>query len=321
VSRPLFVVKDHRHREAEERVIAEGAVLDQLQRAGEPIAATEPRMILCERIGQRGVLVQTALTGQPMPSAATGNTARDLPAVERDLRLVADWLAALHRSTGTADPAVRQAALDLGQAMLVEFHQAFDPAPPEAAVLDALAARLPAILAGGACLQHGDFCRENILLAAPGPGTPLRVIDWTDARPPGLPVLDLFFFATTYFRQVRLAAPEARSGGVFALTFLRPNAYNAAVLGRLRAHCTTIGIDPGHLGDLFGLFLIHHAVYEYRKLLESARDGTLPNAMIHRGAQTGSDFRAATRQQVWVQFFRDWLAACAADPAHPLAPH
>ncbi|MDP9316285.1 MAG: aminoglycoside phosphotransferase family protein [Chloroflexota bacterium] len=300
-SKPLFVVKVLRDPLSKERVERERTVLSYLHSLGGPLAASLPKLVMVEQIGHNWVLVQSIVEGQPLQDKGLGDGQADVQIVARNVNVATQWLGELGCATRSHDVVSEAALAHETQTILEQFTNTFYFSDTEAQTLQDIAARLPSLVRGGVCVQHRDFIRENILLREPNK---VNVIDWSDSRRSGFVLHDLFFFLTNYFSRMGSGAGIERLQSAFLSTFFHPNRYSALVTQSIQSYLRHTGVPRDHLEIHFGLFLVEHAMFEYKKVLRQTERGSVPKAIIHFAAQRDSSFQEAIKQQIWVHFFR-----------------
>ena len=153
-------------------------------------------------------------------------------------------------------------------------------------------------------VQHGDFCRHNLLLSRNAKGSQLGIIDWTDSKRMGLPLHDLFFFLTTYFLQVRKQVGIEGFAQAFNSTFFEQNPYSSQVLECLRVHCRKMGIDIHLAQALFAMFLVERAIFELAQVTRCSERGGLPRFTIYLANLAHLDYPEAIQAQFWIHFFK-----------------
>ncbi|MDA2912734.1 aminoglycoside phosphotransferase family protein [Acidobacteriia bacterium AH_259_A11_L15] len=301
-------MKIHRDPSEQSQVFTERNILSYLQTRSGLSATSVPRVILCEKITDRWVLVQSVLEGRPMVAAMTRDGRPELEGAASNLRLAADWLAQLHTATrartAAIDSLLKQHALNTIQ----EFASIFDLSKSERNYLNGLGDRLDAATGGGVSVQHGDFCRHNILVSRNSRRTEVAVIDWTFSKRAGLPLHDLFFFLTTYFLQVRKHHGITGFIRAFADTFLDRNTYSSIVKRCLTGHCRQLNVDVSMVETLFAMFLVERAVFEFHQVLRCSRRGGLPRFTLYLAGVGNRDYAEAVKAQLWIHFFKILVA-------------
>ena len=304
---PVFCVKVYRTSDGQKKAQNEAAVLRRLARCGERIAASVPRCLLCEEIGGVWYLVQSVLSGDIMraPTAPGGGLALD--AAKENMQLVSEWLVELNYVTRM--PAGDcQGAGNLLCSELHAFREQFDLTRAEQDVLKRIVRGMPG-LSSVPCVQHGDLCRQNVLLAQRGR---IGVVDWSDNREEGTPLLDLLFFITTYSWQGRRSPGLASLVQTFADTFWDNSDYAATVWEVLGDHCRRIGVGIEALPLFLGAFLASRAESDHRKMVSSAARGYLPQFTLHLALAQDAQPADWAAQQPWVHLFRAYVEGLGA---------
>ncbi|MEZ4731276.1 MAG: aminoglycoside phosphotransferase family protein [Caldilineaceae bacterium] len=166
-----------------------------------------PQVVAYDTYHEYPILVETALTGQPMDPGFTRRHRN------RCCQAVVNWLIDLQQSgtTGAQDEAWFER---LVERPIRYFSQRFPVSTKEAQLL----LRTKAVVAPLRTLQlplvfeHGDLSHPNLLLLPSGePG----VLDWELADPAGLPACDLFLFLT----YVAFATHDAQASGAYQAAF------------------------------------------------------------------------------------------------------
>lgn len=251
--RPTVAVKMPRMADTGRAVEREGEVLQALQaRLGSAAPAGIPRALVCERIGGKPILVETAFTGTPLLSAWTRNNYGDL---------------ALQASGWLADLAGRQPPIrpDAWRARLVdsavsEFASAFGEVV-DLAFLREIEARLSGLPPLPRVCEQRDFSPWNVLLT---PERKLAVVDWESAEIDGLPALDLLYFLVN----VSFSLDRARRTGRYRESYramLDPSTETGSVYAEcLELYCRQVGVDPACIPALRLLNALVHSRSDYR---------------------------------------------------------
>ncbi len=303
-SRPLFAVKIHRNYDACERAFNERDVLNYVGTCGGATAASVPRIILCERIAGTWVLVQSILDGSPMSAVMSNDRTPHIEVAAHNMHLAADWLLQLHEATRN-DLEIDQAHLiQNGLKTIEDFSNIFDLLPDEYDFLKEVSDRLCATVSGNGCVQHGDFCRQNVLISKNADRTKIGVLDWTDAKLAGFPLHDLLYFLTTYCLQIRKELGITGFVNIFEDSFFKRNAYSNLIKQCITSYCAQLRLDLSFVKILFGMFLIEQAMFEYNKLVKFSTYGGLPRFHIYLASSNNRSYDEALKEQLWIYFFR-----------------
>jgi aminoglycoside phosphotransferase (APT) family kinase protein len=169
---------------------------------------TIPRVIAFEKHGDRPLLVETALAGQPLdPSIVRRDP-------DRCCRAVLNWLLELQTSVAVSSGTDRSWFKRLVEQPLNFLLDTFPLTGTERELLEQTWERLALLAASELPLviNHGDLSHPNLLWLKDGrPG----VVDWELADLYGLPACDLFFFLT----YVAFARHKARSSRSYLAAF------------------------------------------------------------------------------------------------------
>lgn len=303
---PLFVVKIYRDPDAPQRAVNERDVLHLLARCGGALATSVPRPVLCESIAGRWVIVQSIVPGRPM-AVSMGKAGRpDVETARRHMELVSDWLLRLRAATAPQDATgqtIRDGAL---KESMEAFAATFDLGSEEIGFVRRMAGQLGSHWTADP-VQHGDFCRQNVLVVPDKLDRGVAVVDWSDCRRGGLPLYDLFFFLSTYWLQVRKDAGVGGLVAAFHDTFFEANPYASAVRELVRQHTIRAQVEWSMVKPLFCLFLVEQAMREYWNTERAARLGGLPRFTVFLAASSQSGYRDALKEQSWIRFFREFM--------------
>lgn len=302
-SAPLLAVKVHRDPDAGDRVASERAVLDAIGAAGGVPAGSVPRVFFCGDIEGHWLIVESILSGRPMRAVLTREGTPELTLAARNLDQAAAWLLELGRRTRDLEQP-RSSAVQEGLRDIEAFTSTFDLSLDERTFLKAIAAELEAPGIGSEGVQHGDFCRQNILVDSGTVPPRLGVVDWTDSKRYGLPLHDILFFVTTYGLQARRRVGINGFVRLFEETFFESNAYSRIVEACLARYCEAASVPREHLDTWLGMFLVRQAMFEYRKMQRFARNGGLPRFTLYLAAVNERGYDDALKEQLWIYFFR-----------------
>ncbi|GEM_PF-4069484 len=303
-STPVFAVKIHRALDADERAQNESQVLTCLQKQNGDLARSVPKLLLCEKIAGHWVLIQSILKGKPMSAPMTSEGIPEVKQASAHIFLVQNWLSHLQSFKGS-QPQPTSWLSNRGLKILQDFESTFLLSKNECDFLNALYTELSKNAYPSVPIQHGDFCRQNILVEPKG--DKIAVIDWTDSQLGGFPLHDFFFFLASYCLQVRKTTGIEGFVRVFEYTFLEQNPYNNLVLQEIRNHAKPLSLDGPSIRNLFSLFLMEQALFEYNKLIRFAQQGGLPRFTIYLASLQNKSYEEALHEQLWIYFFRAWV--------------
>jgi hypothetical protein len=267
-SRPTIAVKMPRTPDTAQAVEREGEVLQALQtRFGSTAPPGIPRALLCERVGDIPVLVETGFTGAPLLSAWTRNNYGEL-ALQ-----ASDWLANLAGNRPPIPP--EEWRPRLVDSVVTRFASNFGAAVDQTFLhdLETQLSDLPAL--PPACEQR-DFSPWNVLLTPEGE---LAVVDWESAEVNGLPALDLFYFLVNS----SFSVDRARRTGRYRESYRRmldPSTETGTVYAKcLDLYCRRVGMDPSGIPALRLLTWLVHSASDYRLLYKDEGGQPAPEAL------------------------------------------
>lgn len=293
---PVFCVKAHRASGAERRAFQEAETLNYLREIG---ISGVPRGVTHGSIDGTAYIVSTILPGKPMSIVVGPNGIPVAESARMNFQKAFSWLERLHQTSRTHGEIAAPSAADWSL-LRREFSDAFPASQAQAGFLDLIGEGLAALREG--FLQHGDYCRHNILVSdAEGEGA-LQVIDWTDSRRSGWPLHDHFFFASTYYLQARRSPGLEGFLRAFEDTFFSEEPYAQIVRAAIRDSASRLGIRSGLLA-LFGVFLVERALFERRQLLACRERSGLPRFAAYIAVADALAFESAPDSQLWIRFF------------------
>lgn len=303
--KPFCSVKLHRHPNEDDRAQNELAVLETIRKGS--VAESVPRSILGEKIGHSWVLVQSILEGAPMTVSLTSDGRPEISSTQKNSVHVSDWLLRLQQETVSHAEQPKEKLIRRLTQTTEEFLSLFDLSTTEKESAVASVDAMRAFLSSGVSVQHGDFCRQNILVDQQRGKTCLNIIDWTDSQPEGAPLHDLFCFLSTYFLQVRKTAGIRGFVSVFEELFLSCNPLSDLLANQLVAHSRQVGCPTDGIRHLMTLFLIEQSMFEYHKLLKYSQRGGLPRFTLYLASLGGKSYQEALKEQLWIYFFRAFV--------------
>jgi aminoglycoside phosphotransferase (APT) family kinase protein len=167
-----------------------------------------PAPLMLDRVGERLVLVTTAIPGTPMTVGYyTPGHVSDPTAVHRDFDTAGGWLAQFQRATATTSVTLGEELFrDHVKPVLARYRlhvgwsdweaEAFADLEEETRALPHLPVTLGVV--------HGDYAIGNILVDR---GALAGVIDWELGRLAGVPMVDVLKFAASYSSFLDRAVP------------------------------------------------------------------------------------------------------------------
>jgi hypothetical protein len=318
LKKPLFALKVLRDRGGANRARNEMVVSNRLQEVGGRIADSVPQIILCEKLGGSWVLIQSILNGRPMGIRMSKRGVPSIQGSAYSFDLSSCWLNDLWAGTSTNQSRFTKPVLQYAIETIEQFRGSFDLTTQELDCLEAISEGMADALKSGVCVQHSDYCRQNILLTQTHAEAQIGVIDWTDSKLHGFPLYDLCYFLTSYFQQVSVGSGEEENSQYFYRTFYASDPYSELVIKCLTDFCDAISLSPANLNVLFGMFLIERAIFEYRRLLRVSNYGYYPNFNIALALKNNCDYSEAIKQQLFVTFFRVYASRQREGNSNPL---
>lgn len=306
-SQPLFAVKVHRGTDCEERLRHEVQVLEEMNRHLDALRASIPTVVLVDEMAGTWFTVQTIVAGEPMTATLTSEGVPDLIVAEQQFALAMQFLVSARRVTFSQAPEARE---KLGQQVLGTLstcERTFRLSAAERNFMSDVRARTSQLTRAGGAVQHGDFCRHNLLIKADRPSH-LGVIDWTDSVRYGVPLHDLFFFLATYYLQIRSGTGLTGFIEAFEETFLNDGPYSALVRRCIRNYCRLVGIEHDDVPALLALFLAERSVHDWRNLSRCMKRGSFPRFSLYLASLEGTPYSEANESQFWIHFLRRFVA-------------
>jgi len=293
---PSFVVRILRNPRGKALFLKERDMLLYLAGLGSFLGNSTPRLILCNEIAGKEVLVESVLKGKPM---ALPMDKEGIPKIEQtriNFELVSDWLLRFNKETKEKMPNQNQ-FIEIVRNMINEFQKIFPLSKEEINYLEQTAETAKNLKNIDLFLSHGDFCRQNILVS----GLKIGIIDWISTKKSSLPLYDFLFFLTNYYLQERKGYGIESYIQAFQNTFFSPNPYSNLVRKALRGYCQKLGIDSSLILFFLTMFLVEKAVSEYREMVNLSEEGFIPRFALY--LELRKDYQEALKEQIWIYFF------------------
>jgi hypothetical protein len=238
-SPPLLAVKLPRLALFGDRVVREAANLEAVQSIRSSGFETIPRLIACDEVNGRPVLVQTALVGRALDPVAVRSNG------DRAVAAVLGWLGDISEATqAPADSGWYERLLALPLNRLDESRVVSEE---DSELISRTRQLLEPLRASGipSVLEHGDLSHPNIIQLANGR---IGVVDWELTELHGVPTHDLFFFlAYVAFAKSRASRLETRIAA-FDDAFIHPDGWAKSAV---ETYAQRAGIDSPLLTPLF----------------------------------------------------------------------
>ena len=296
---PAFSVKVYRDYDSEKRAQNEASVLNQLKTIP-TIATTVPEVICVKSFGENWIHIQSMIKGAAMEISTRGSNLPSITLTSKHFNIATDWLICL----GTNTYKYSKTNLEYLYALLDKTKKIFIFSPQEKKFLKKLESKLSAIAFYGTIVQHGDFCRQNILLFPSFKNSLINVIDWSDSSKEGIPLADLLFFLTTYYLKARKHTGISGLIQLFETTFCDSNPYSYEIWNVIYRYIKIFKISLSDLPFLMSVILIQQACHEYDKLKYASNNGTLPKFTLALAKESHSSFQDSLKQIPWFYFFQ-----------------
>lgn len=305
-SKPVFVVRIPRGPTKINQIFAENDMLLYLYSLSPFLKNSIPRVILCKKIADSAVLVESVLDGKPMMAIIDSDGLPELEDAKTNIHLAKEWLLNLNNETkefGLLTP-------DLIERYIVgpveKFQTIFSLSKNGQDYLQQIMATMEGFIHHKIplFLRHGDFCRHNILVSKYKTKYKVGVIDWAFSQRQSLPLYDILFFITTYFLQVRKEYGVSGYLKAFKDTFLEKNRYSNIVSQCLIEYCQELKIDLSLIRTFFTMFLVEKAISEYYTLLSISERGFIPSFGMYSEPSKKMNYRDTIKEQMWIYFFR-----------------
>ena len=303
-SNPLFAVKIYRDSTDSNFRVHESEILSKLKQNKTFISESIPTIILEQNFLGHNILIQTIIDGKPMDVSMSSNGIPRVNHAKTDFKLSRVVLEDLYINTlnNSSSMILNQKNANLDKISI--FKNTFDLSLEEKKGLKIITKNIGLISKYGGCVQHGDFCRQNILIKSSEKNNKINIIDWSDSVLDGAPLHDLFYFLTSYFMQQRTDGGAKSITNAFLDTYFNSSSYYDLVKYTIFSFCNKSSIDKSHLPTLFGLFLIKQSLFEYNKMKKCLTNDTLPRFILKLAHDNEANIGEAARQQLWITFFK-----------------
>jgi len=303
-SKPLFVTKIYRERDENYYGTSETEILLKLSQCKSLISNSVPSIIFEKYLFGHKVLIQSIVDGKPMNIVMSSNGIPDLKHSKTNFELCKLILQDLYFNSIDNSLTVISSQEKQLMKLVSNFENTFKLTLQEKKRLKKIHENISIISEYGCCIQHGDFCRQNILKSDVGGLYKLNIIDWSDSVSNGTPLHDLFYFLTSYFMQQRVNDGIQSINSAFNDTFIKPSEYYELVKNTIFEFCENLSIRKKHISLLFGLFLIKQSLFEYKKMKRCINKDTLPRFVLKLAYNNNANIDNAGKQQMWINFFK-----------------
>ncbi|HEY3275672.1 MAG TPA: phosphotransferase, partial [Syntrophorhabdaceae bacterium] len=304
-STPAFAAKIFRNPDAGEEARAERDILKGIHEHSSEVGRSVPRVILCEKISGRWVLVESILQGAPMMMDMSQDGFPLIEQAIRNMKLAKDWLIEFNRAPAKDKDGTEGRIASLDEKIKL-FVARFGPSENEIRFLNRMrdSVSLFARERQETYIQHGDFCRHNILIEDHGKSNRINVIDWSFSRGGLSPFHDLYFFLSTYFLQMRKENGLSGFKNAFRNSFIDTNRYSGLVREIIADYCVKLSIEPAVAPFFFGLFLLEQTLFEYNQLARCRGQGIIPRFNIYLSLIGNRGFGDVDTEILWIHFFK-----------------
>jgi hypothetical protein len=295
---PLFAIKVYRDNYFPNRAKTEAVILKRLESI--PIIAPNvPRLIYKSLFGKNRILIQSILDGQAMTITIAKYNLPPNKIVKHHFELVTNWLIELGQQT-------RHYNLNENYfySIINNAKRIFKFSEKEQFFLIEIENNLKNIVSYGSVIEHGDFCRQNILLMDDINNPKINIIDWSDSKIDGIPISDLLIFLTTYLLKLRKKTGVAGLIETFELTFFQSNPFSTNVWKAINSYIKNFKILKSDLPFLLGVIFLNQACYEYSKLKYASLQGTLPGFTLSLVESENDSVEDAIKRIPWYYFFQ-----------------
>jgi len=300
---PICVIKLYRDSKLETSFRNERNVLRQIEQSKCELAQTIPKVIYTDKIFNTWTLVQSIVPGAPMQAAMTPQGIPHLKKAAHNYDLALNWLVELRKINLWNRDQAQSAFDDKKQNIFKEFRELFPLTESEESTLKDLEVAAFSMENKYLTIQHGDYCRQNILV-------PMRrkdavgVVDWTDSSELGFPMHDLFFFMTTYYLQIRKKCGIEGFHQAFQDTFFDQNEYQVLVKKFILEYVHQMGCKAADVKNYFGLFLIERSIHEARKIKRCEQWANWPRLALSLAETKKLSYSELHQAQFWIDFFK-----------------
>jgi len=303
-----FVVRVPRNSNKINQILAERDVLLYLHTLSPFLRNSVPKVIVCEKIADTVVLVESAVDGKPMLTVLDSDGLPELESTKTNIRLVKEWLVRLNYETKKTEILLPDLFERYINEQIEKLQSIFALSKHEQDYLK----QIPTVTKSfryhkiDLSLIHGDFCRHNILVSKNKSKCSIRVIDWAFSEKEGFPFYDFFFFLSTFFLQIRKERGIKGYVKAFRDTYFSTNKYSNLVKQYLIEYSQELKIDLSLIRIFFALFLIDKAILEYQQLLSLSGEGFVPGFGIYSSAESAKNkgYHDLLKEQLWIHFFR-----------------
>ena len=303
--KPVFVVRVPRNSNKIDQILTEKDALLYLHTLSPFLRNSVPKVILCEKIAETVVLVESAVDGKPMLTVLDSDGLPELESAKINILLAKEWLVHLNNETRKTQVLFPDLFECYVNRQIEKFQSIFALSKHEQDYLKQVPTVTKSFMYQKIDLSiiHGDFCRHNILVSKNKSNRSIRVIDWAFSEKEGLPFHDFFFFLTTFFLQIRKELGIKGYVKAFRDTYFSTNKYSNLIKQYLIEYSQELEIDLSLIKIFFALFLIGKAISEYQQLIILSEKGFVPGFGIGSGLAQNKRYHELFKEQLWIHFF------------------
>lgn len=302
---PLYIVKIYRQTEHSfERIRNEKEILFFIHNNYIKSTLQVPRIILTGAHEDIHFSIQAVLPGGPLNITMKADGNPCWKQTKYHLENLSSWLISLQKKSKHHLPEPPFSMEENFACKIKRFREIFTLSEVAVDFTDEILDNLRGMeLDKNQFLQHGDFCRQNILFSKTERKSQYGIIDWTDAQFIGLPYHDLFYLFTTYFAVARTQIGTDVFSAIFEHYFVQQNKFNKLIQNILTNYTGHLSLNKDFCVYFFGLFLINQSLFEYDKLERCVEDGFLPRFNLSLAAQKNVSCSKALQEQLWIYFY------------------
>ncbi|MER3403839.1 MAG: hypothetical protein C4289_00560 [Chloroflexota bacterium] len=304
--RPALVAKVPRSPRDNPLLAREYGLIQYLRSRGSPyLQATLPAPLVMTAVAGHLVVIEIYLPGQVVDGLLARNRQTGTsPLRDVYLKLAADWLLRSQAETASSPTRLTEAQFDTFILRpLTELRTTAHLTESETRYLERLAqrARELARLELPLVFRHGDLRPGNLLVSH----GMLKVVDWENGAPVGLPLLDLFgLLARMHARHYGLEEIDDYLEdycAAFEDVFFDGGSFAETTLRYVKLGCHVLGVHPAWVDVLFGMFLVMESNNYFHFLRQRVEHGYVYLLRSRDGTVRGPLSAQLARQKyVWL---------------------
>ena len=296
---PIYALKIYRDDHFPLRVKTERIVLKKLALIPS-LASTVPNLVIDKSfLGKDRTIIQNILKGEAMEVKIGANNLPPNKMIKKHFELVNDWLIKLGENTYS------------NELKKNDFHSIINTAKnifyfskEENRFIKKIENNINNLISYGSVIEHGDFCRQNILMTEESGRTIINIIDWSDCKNNGIPIADLITFLATYLLKLRKKIGVGGLIETFEFTFFQPNPYSTHIWKVINKYINHFKILIPDLPYLLGVILLRQACDDYNKLQYASMHGTLPGFTLSLVESEKDNIEDVIKRTPWFYLFQ-----------------